>query len=138
MLKVLNTTLLILFLAASGFSQTRGMSGWVREATEQKKVCICGAVRNPSDIAIDKSLTLLQAIEGAGGVLPGSKKIWILRFHWVGEERFMIPIRTGSLKDIHKGKKPDQALELADVIIVTGGKNKDSKNFRPCVYFPMM
>ena len=120
------------------FAQARPIAEWVRQATESHSVCVSGAARNPSDITIEKSLTLLQAVEKAGGVLPGKKhRALILRFIWRDGHRLIMPLDI-NLNKIRKGKKQDPELQPADVIYVFSEKFKDNQNSRPCVYLPGM
>ena len=100
------------------------------------KVCVTGKVVKPLDLTFKEGLMLTDAIEEAGGILPGSKISRVLVFRsGLGSDGEMLDI---DLKAIQKKTKPDVRLQAFDVVEVLSRKReKEQKPFvNPCPWVP--
>jgi polysaccharide biosynthesis/export protein len=77
-------------------------------------IYIGGEVKNPGEKTFRRSLTLMQAIVGAGGVTPKSKEARIDRDDGRG---FLVGVRY-QLKDIQSGKTADPVLQPGDRVMI--------------------
>jgi protein involved in polysaccharide export with SLBB domain len=72
-------------------------------------VCVVGKVVKPLDLSFKDGLTLTDAIEEAGGIVPGSKNIRVLVFSsGPGNQGQIIDV---DVKAIEKKQKPDLKLQ---------------------------
>jgi protein involved in polysaccharide export with SLBB domain len=83
---------------------------WAHEGMEDGKVCICGDVAHPFDLAIAESRSLLQAIEKAGGTSSGRHKVAIIR--WNPATKLFTLIMFDNLTDIQKVRSRIQLYSL--------------------------
>jgi polysaccharide export outer membrane protein len=89
----------------------------VVKTINSRKVFITGSVQRPGAYVLTGSMTVLQLIAMAGGVLEwaDSKNISVMRTEPTGPKAF-----TFNFKDISKGKNLKQNIELkpGDTVIV--------------------
>jgi len=102
------------------------------------RVCVVGKVVKPLDLLFKDGLTLTNAIEEAGGIVPGSKKLRVLVIRsGHGNEGQLIEV---DLKAIEKKQKPNLKLQAFDVVEVLSQKReKEQKPFvNPCPWVPIV
>jgi hypothetical protein len=98
----------------------------------ERRVCVLGNVRKPSVVSLEGGITLMQAIERAGGALPDMKSNGARIYRQSPNDNTQTLIVIDNLRAIERGRAVDLELQPRDVVEVFSHKRKKQTPV-PCV-----